>query len=83
MSYVCQLCDKKTVHGQSHTHQRGVAGKRWKSRAPVTKRLFKPNLQNVDVVYLGITQKMRLCTKCIKRIRNYKSIGDIHDIALQ
>jgi len=83
MSYVCQLCDKKTVHGQSHTHQRGVAGKRWKSRAPVTKRLFKPNLQDVDVIIAGVTAKMRLCTKCIKRIRNYKSIGDIKNIALQ
>lgn len=69
------------MHGRSKSHQRGVAGKRWKKRAQVTKRLFKPNLQNVTVLVNGIARKMRLCTRCIKRIKNYKSVKDYKNIA--
>lgn len=83
MSYVCDICKKKTVHGVSQQHRRGVAGKRWKKRAQATKRLFKPNLQKVTVIIADQKpQQMRLCTKCVKRIRNYKSIGDYKNIAL-
>lgn len=82
MSYVCQICGKKTVHGVTQKHQRGVAGKRWAKRAQATKRLFKPNLQMATVVVNGEKARMRLCTKCIKRIRNYKAIGDYKNISL-
>lgn len=82
MSYQCQICQKKTVSGSSQQHQRGVAGKRWKKRAEKTKRLFIPNLQSVTVLMGTIEYKMKLCTKCIKRIRNYKSIGDIKNIQI-
>jgi len=83
MSYICQICKKKTVHGVSQQHQRGVAGKRWKKRAQATKRLFKPNLQKVTVVIGNLKpKKLLLCTKCIKRIRNYKSIGDYTNIVI-
>lgn len=82
MSYVCDICEKKTVHGVSQMHQRGVAGKRWKKRAQATKRLFKPNLQVATVIVAGEEMKLKLCTKCIKRIRNFKSIGDIKNIQL-
>jgi len=40
----CYHCGKGVLFGRSHTHHRGVAGGRWKKRAPKTKRLFKPNL---------------------------------------
>jgi len=82
MSYVCDICDKKTVYGVSQRHGRGVAGKRWKKRAQATKRTFKPNLQTVSVAVAGKTKQMLLCTKCIKRIKNYKAIGDYKNIAL-
>jgi ribosomal protein L28 len=82
MSYVCDICEKKTVFGVSQQHGRGVAGKRWKKRAQATKRTFKPNLQKVSITMGGETSQMLLCTKCIKRIRNYKSIGDIKNIVL-
>ncbi len=55
--------------GLSHKHHRGVAGGRWKQKAPVTKRLFRPNLQTVWVKKAGKRVKMRLCAKCIKRIK--------------
>lgn len=82
MSYVCQICGKGNVMGRSHTHKRGVAGKRWKKRTTKTPRLFKVNLQRVTVLVNGEEKKMRLCTKCIKRIKKYKSIGDFSDISL-
>jgi len=82
MAYVCAICEKKNVAGVSQKHQRGVAGKRWKKRAQATKRLFKANIQNVTVVIDGERKSMKLCTKCIKRIKNYKSIGNYKNILM-
>lgn len=69
MSYVCDNCGKKTVHGNSQKHRRGVAGKRWLKRAQVTPRLFKPNLQKISLVVDGKKVQMKLCAKCIKRFK--------------
>lgn len=57
------------MYGRSHTHHRGVAGGRWKKRAPKTQRLFKPNLQKVTIMFEGAEKSVRLCAKCLKRIR--------------
>jgi ribosomal protein L28 len=62
-------------------HGRGVAGKRWKKRAQVTPRLFKINLQKKTVLINGMVKQMRLCTKCIKRIKKFASIGDYKNIS--
>lgn len=65
----CFHCGKTMLYGRSHTHHRGVAGGRWKKRAPKTQRVFIPNLQ-IAVVLVGKKEKrVRLCTKCIKRIK--------------
>jgi len=80
MSYVCQICGKKNVVGRSQKHKRGVAGKRWKARAQETPRLFRANLQKVTVRLGEKDSQMRLCAKCIKRIKKYKSIGDYSSI---
>jgi large subunit ribosomal protein L28 len=69
MSYICDNCGKKTVHGHSQRHRRGIAGKRWLKRAQVTPRLFKPNLQKVAIMENGKKVQMKLCTKCIKRFK--------------
>lgn len=74
MSYVCDNCHKKIVSGRTQTHGRGVAGKRWKKRAPMTLRVFKPNLQKATVLVAGKMVKMRLCTDCIKK---FKKVGKI------
>lgn len=79
MSYICQNCHKSIVAGRTQRHHRGVAGKRWRNRAPMTTRVFKPNLQNATVWINGVSQKLRLCTNCIKKfkkegkIKTYKS----------
>src|SRR3989344_9546762 len=70
----CLICGKHTVLGRSHTHHRGVAGGRWKKRAPKTNRTFKANLQKVTVVFESQKVSVKLCAKCIKRIK--KDIAD-------
>lgn len=82
MSYVCEICFKKTVAGRSQQHRRGVAGKRWKKRAQVTIRMFKPNLQKVTLKINGETEKMKICTKCLKRIKKYNKIYDYSNISI-
>ena len=57
------------MYGRSHTHHRGVAGGRWKKRAPKTNRVFKVNLQPIVIIESGKKTRVRLCTKCIKRIK--------------
>ena len=65
----CFHCDKTTVLGRSHTHKRGVAGGRWKKRAPKTNRTFRANIQHVTAMIDGAKKSIKLCTKCIKRIK--------------
>lgn len=69
MSYVCQNCGKGIVAGRTQRHHRGVAGKRWRNRAPMTLRTFKPNLQKVTVTVSGVAEKMKLCASCIKKFK--------------
>ncbi len=75
MSAVCYHCGKGTVYGRTHTHHRGVAGGRWKKRAPKVNRTFKPNLQRVAVLEADKEVRVRLCTKCIKRVKKDISEG--------
>lgn len=55
MSRVCELCGKRPVSGNNVSHAHNV-----------TKRRFKPNLQNVRTLYKGRVRKMVVCTTCIK-----------------
>lgn len=70
----CYHCGKGIIIGRSHTHHRGVAGGRWKKKAPKTTRVFRPNLQRVDIIVQGESKRVQLCTKCIKRVK--KDIAD-------
>lgn len=69
MAYRCQLCEKKSHAGRSHTHHAGVAGGQWKKRAPVTLRSFRPNLHWVTMPIQGVKMRVKACTKCIKRVK--------------
>jgi large subunit ribosomal protein L28 len=63
MARKCDICGKKpmTGHNISHAHN-------------VTKRRFKPNLQRVRAqAPNGQTQKMLVCTTCIKSGRIVKA----------
>jgi large subunit ribosomal protein L28 len=71
---ICYHCGKGVLFGRSHTHHRGVAGGRWKKRAPKTQKIFSPNLQKVTILEEGAMKSVKLCTKCIKRVK--KDIAD-------
>jgi ribosomal protein L28 len=64
----CYYCEKTIVFGRTHTHHRGVAGGRWKKRAPKKQKIFEPNLQPIHILIEGRNERVKLCTKCIKRI---------------
>ncbi|KKR32436.1 MAG: 50S ribosomal protein L28 [Candidatus Gottesmanbacteria bacterium GW2011_GWC2_39_8] len=59
MAYICDNCGKGRIHGHNVSHA--------KNR---THRLFLPNLQTVSIVgEENRAKSVRLCTKCIKRMR--------------
>lgn len=72
---LCYHCGKGVMHGRSHTHRRGVAGGRWKKRAPKTLRVFRPNIQKATIIEAGKKKKVKLCTKCLKRIKKDMAEG--------
>jgi large subunit ribosomal protein L28 len=82
MAYICDNCGKTIVMGVSRRHRRGIAGKRWKTRAQKTIRMFKPNLQMVRVTIHGISKKLRLCTKCLKKFRKDGKLSSFTTAAL-
>lgn len=69
MTNACYHCGKTVLFGRSHTHHRGVAGGRWKKRAQKTQRIFYPNLQKVEIVENGKNMSVKMCSKCLKRIK--------------
>lgn len=62
----CQICGKKTVIQKSGAHQYGGG---WAMRATKKRRLWLPNLHSVKVTYQGVRRTMRLCTKCLRRVK--------------
>ncbi len=71
----CHHCGKGSLFGRSHTHHRGVAGGRWKKRAPKTQRIFSPNLQPVAIMAEGLEKRVKLCNKCLKRVKKDMNDG--------
>ncbi len=71
----CYVTGKGNLYGRSHTHHRGVAGGRWKKRAPKTQRIFKPNLQTVTIIEAGERKQVRISTKALKRIKKDHAEG--------
>ncbi len=55
MSKICEICGKKSIVGNNVSHAHNV-----------TKRRFKPNLQNIRVMDKGRARQMSVCTSCIK-----------------
>ncbi len=55
MSYKCDICGKGRSVGMkvSHSHIR-------------TKRVLRPNLQNVRTVIDGRPVKLKVCTRCLR-----------------
>jgi len=82
MSLVCEICGKGKSEGNSQTHRRGVAGKRWRHRSQVTPRTFYANLQLKTFTIGGDRKQMRVCTKCLKRIKKYGKIKGYSSIII-
>ncbi len=55
MARVCDICGKKPLVGNnvSHAHNK-------------TKKVWRPNLQEVRTVVNGQKRKVKVCTRCIR-----------------
>ncbi|MEK7450066.1 MAG: 50S ribosomal protein L28 [Planctomycetota bacterium] len=68
MSQVCTICGKTRSVGHQIV-RRGLAKKKGgvgKKISGITKRVFRPNLQKIRVLINGRTERLRVCTSCIK-----------------
>ena len=65
MAYACDLCGKTALYGRQGRHHKGVAGGKWKKRAPKTRKVFLPNLHWAKIA--GV--RLRLCTKCLRLMK--------------
>lgn len=68
MSRVCEICGKGPIAGRSIA-RRGLAKKKGgvgKKITGITKRRFLPNLQKVHVIINGVSQRIKICTSCLK-----------------
>lgn len=72
MAYRCDRCDKGIVFSTQQRHKKGVAGGRWKKRAPKSRKISRPNLQTFRGILNGEKGKWRLCTKCLKIVKKGK-----------
>ena len=41
----------------------------WAMRATKKRKVWEVNLHNVKVTYQGVRRTMRLCTKCLRRVK--------------
>jgi large subunit ribosomal protein L28 len=60
---ICTVCGKGAMSGQNIRH---VHSGQWATRAPRTKRTFKPNLQSVRTMVAGTSKRVKVCAKCLK-----------------
>ena len=68
MSIKCEICGKGAIRGRTITY-RGKAKKEGgigKKITGITKRTFKPNLQNVRAVINNKVKRITVCTECIR-----------------
>ncbi len=68
MSRVCAICGKGPSAGRTIA-RRGLAKKKGgvgRKITGVTKRRFLPNLQTVRAIITGSTQRIKVCTACLK-----------------
>jgi large subunit ribosomal protein L28 len=64
----CAICGKKPVGG-NHYARRGKAkylGGVGRKVTGISKRKFKPNLQNIQVEDNGTVKRQRVCVQCIR-----------------
>jgi len=59
MALRCDNCGKGIMYGHNVSHS--------KRR---TRKIFKPNLHSAKVVLGGVSKRMKLCTKCLRMVKN-------------
>jgi|SRR3989339_1437212 len=69
MENSCYHCGKTVLYGRTHTHHRGVAGGRWKKRAPKKQKIFRSNFVRLSIIENGLKKRIKMCAKCLKRVR--------------
>ncbi|OEG70719.1 50S ribosomal protein L28 [Candidatus Endomicrobiellum trichonymphae] len=63
MSYKCTVCGKGSRSGNTVSHSNKAS-----------KRLFRPNLQSLNILLNGIKTRKYVCTSCIKSNKIKKAI---------
>ncbi|MDR2666457.1 MAG: 50S ribosomal protein L28 [Endomicrobium sp.] len=63
MSYKCIICSKGSRFGNTISHSNKVS-----------KRLFRPNLQSLNIIINGKKTREYICTSCIKSNKVKKAI---------
>ncbi|MDR0915122.1 MAG: 50S ribosomal protein L28 [Endomicrobium sp.] len=63
MSYKCSICNKRSTRGNIRSHSNKA-----------TRKIFKPNLQNIKIILNGKRMHRYVCTSCIKAKRVTKVI---------
>lgn len=62
----CEVCGKGSMIQKSGAHNYGGG---WAFRAKKTRAVWEPNLHSVKVTYNGVRKTMRLCAKCLRRVK--------------
>jgi large subunit ribosomal protein L28 len=63
MATRCDVCGKGTTFGRNIRYAH--SGK-WERRAPRTNRLFKANVHTKKLVVEGKSQRIHICTRCLR-----------------
>lgn len=68
MGMMCPICGKKPLRGNQKS-RRGKAkylGGVGRKITGISRRIFRPNLQRIQVEVDGVVQRMRVCVQCIR-----------------
>ncbi|MEX0701364.1 MAG: 50S ribosomal protein L28 [Planctomycetales bacterium] len=76
MAQQCEICGKQPATGNSIC-QRGKAkylGGNGRKTTGITRRLFRPNLQRIQVQEGGTVLRRRVCVQCIRSGKVQKAV---------
>ena len=77
---VCEICKKGSLIQKSGAHQYGGG---WAMRAAKKRAVWQVNLHSVKVTYRGVRKTMRLCTKCLRRVKSQMQLKAVKKEEIQ
>ena len=77
---VCEICKKGSLIQKSGAHQYGGG---WAMRAAKKRAVWQVNLHSVKVTYKGVRKTMRLCTKCLRRVKSQMQLKAVKKEEIQ